>query len=66
MEQDRWTDSRGRIALSLIAMYKALGGGWEIRTGHDFVSEQNRDAMQQRTDWGELLQDDLPQYGAAE
>jgi NodT family efflux transporter outer membrane factor (OMF) lipoprotein len=66
VEQDRWTDSRGRIALSLIAMYKALGGGWEIRTGHDFVSEQNRDAMQQRTDWGELLQDDLPQYGAAE
>jgi NodT family efflux transporter outer membrane factor (OMF) lipoprotein len=60
VEQDRWTDSRGQIALSLIAMYKALGGGWEVRTGHDFISEQNRDAMQQRTDWGDLLEDKLP------
>jgi len=66
VEQDRWTDSRGQIALSLIAMYKALGGGWEVRTGHDFVSEQNREAMQQRTDWGDLLEDHHRQPGATE
>jgi len=65
-EQDRWTDSRGQIALSLIAMYKALGGGWEVRTGHDFISEQNRDAMRQRTDWGDLLQENLQQQEAAD
>ncbi len=66
LQQDRWADSRGQIALSLISMYKALGGGWEVRTGHDFVSEQNRDAMQQRTDWGDLLEDALPQPQMAE
>jgi NodT family efflux transporter outer membrane factor (OMF) lipoprotein len=66
LQQDRWTDSRGQIALNLIAMYKALGGGWEVRTGHDFISEQNREAMQQRTDWGNLLEDHLPQADAAE
>ena len=66
LQQDRWTDSRGQIALSLIAMYKALGGGWEVRTGHDFISEQNREAMQQRTDWGDLLKDNLQQPGAVE
>lgn len=29
--QDREAASRGDIALSLISLYKALGGGWEIR-----------------------------------
>jgi outer membrane protein TolC len=55
VQQDRWTNSRGDIALYLIDMYKALGGGWEIRAGHDFISEENRQQMEQRTDWGDLL-----------
>ena len=55
LNQDRWTSSRGEIVLNLVAMYKALGGGWEIREGHDFISEQNRSEMQNRTDWGDLL-----------
>ena len=55
LNQDRWTSSRGEIVLNLVAMYKALGGGWEIREGHDFISEQNRSEMQDRTDWGDLL-----------
>jgi len=55
LQQDRWTNTRGDIALNLIAMYKALGGGWESRAGDPFISESNRLEMQQRTDWGELL-----------
>jgi NodT family efflux transporter outer membrane factor (OMF) lipoprotein len=55
-QQDQWTSSKGDIALNLIAMYKALGGGWEIRDGKDFISDANRDAMEQRTNWGDLLQ----------
>jgi NodT family efflux transporter outer membrane factor (OMF) lipoprotein len=55
LNQDLWTSSRGEIVLNLIAMYKALGGGWEIREGHDFISEQNRSEMEERTDWGDLL-----------
>ena len=54
-QQDRWTSSRGDIALNLIAMYKALGGGWEIREGQAFVSNKNRQQMMERTDWGDLL-----------
>jgi NodT family efflux transporter outer membrane factor (OMF) lipoprotein len=57
LQQDRWTNTRGDIALNLIAMYKALGGGWESRSGDAFVSEDNREAMEQRTDWGDLLED---------
>ncbi|MGB5439820.1 MAG: efflux transporter outer membrane subunit [Gammaproteobacteria bacterium] len=54
-QQDLWASARGDIALNLIAMYKALGGGWEIRKGHDFISGENRNEMEQRTNWGDLL-----------
>ncbi|MGB5261017.1 MAG: efflux transporter outer membrane subunit [Gammaproteobacteria bacterium] len=55
-QQDLWASTRGDIALNLIAMYKALGGGWEIREGHEFVSEENRNEMAERTNWGDLLE----------
>jgi NodT family efflux transporter outer membrane factor (OMF) lipoprotein len=54
-QQEQWTRARGDIALNLIAMYKALGGGWAWREGKPFVSQENRDAMAQRTDWGQML-----------
>jgi NodT family efflux transporter outer membrane factor (OMF) lipoprotein len=55
-QQDEWTRARGDISLNLIALYKALGGGWEMREGHDFISDENRRAMEERTNWGDLLQ----------
>ncbi len=32
-QQDNYAASQGDIALGLIAVYKALGGGWEVRLG---------------------------------
>jgi len=54
-QQDAHAQIRGNIATSLIALYKALGGGWEIREGKPFVPEPLRRKMRERTDWGELL-----------
>jgi NodT family efflux transporter outer membrane factor (OMF) lipoprotein len=54
-QQDQWVSTRGEIALNLIAMYKALGGGWEIREGHEFISNENRNEMEERTNWSNLL-----------
>jgi NodT family efflux transporter outer membrane factor (OMF) lipoprotein len=54
-EQDFWTATRGDAILNLVALYKALGGGWQIREGKDFVSKENIEEMQKRTDWGDLL-----------
>jgi len=48
-------DARGRVAINLIDIYRALGGGWQIREGEDFIAEETRDAMRQRTNWGDLL-----------
>jgi hypothetical protein len=30
-QQDVWAQSRGQIAQGLIQVYRALGGGWQIR-----------------------------------
>lgn len=54
-EQDLYTETRGFVATNLIALYKALGGGWQIREGKDFVPEEIKEEMQKRTDWGDLI-----------
>jgi NodT family efflux transporter outer membrane factor (OMF) lipoprotein len=33
--QDAWAQAQGDIALGLIAVYRSLGGGWQIRLGGD-------------------------------
>ena len=55
-QQDAWTATRGDVVLNLVAMYKALGGGWQIREGQAFVSKEYIEEMEQRTDWGNLIQ----------
>jgi NodT family efflux transporter outer membrane factor (OMF) lipoprotein len=54
-EGDLLASTRGTVALSVIALNKALGGGWEIRDGQDFVPAETRDEMRARTYWGSLL-----------
>ncbi len=45
----------GQVPLGIIATYRAMGGGWQIREGHDFVPADTRHEMSQRTNWGTLL-----------
>ena len=54
-QEDNLASTTGSIAINLIAMYKALGGGWELRLGKEFIPEQTMEEMRQRTDWGNLL-----------
>jgi NodT family efflux transporter outer membrane factor (OMF) lipoprotein len=54
-QQDRLTETSGDVSLSLVAMYKALGGAWEIRAGKDFVPDETKEEMRTRTNWGGLL-----------
>ncbi len=54
-QQDALTAARGEIVGNLIALYKALGGGWELRGDDDFVNLDTLGAMRDRTDWGRLL-----------
>ena len=54
--ESRHTTVRGNVAANLIATYKALGGGWEIRKGlSEMVPPVVREEMRQRTDWGDYF-----------
>lgn len=55
--EDRLVATRGSTVVSAIALYKALGGGWELREGKSFVPEPVREAMRARTNWGGYLED---------
>jgi NodT family efflux transporter outer membrane factor (OMF) lipoprotein len=54
----RLTNTRGAVTSSVIALYKALGGGWEIRAGDEFVPPDVADEMKRRTWWGSMLTHD--------
>lgn len=47
--------AEGDIALALSSLYRALGGGWQLRANHDVISEQIKTEMAARTNWGGLL-----------
>jgi len=47
--------ARGQRATALTGLYRALGGGWQLRQGNDFVNDATRDQMRARTNWGQLL-----------
>jgi NodT family efflux transporter outer membrane factor (OMF) lipoprotein len=59
--QNNLTIAEGSVPLGLITVYRALGGGWQIREGHDFVPAETRQEMEDRTNWGRLLTPDLLQ-----
>ncbi len=58
-EQDRLAATRGEVPLGLVAVYRALGGGWQIREGKPFVPEDIKSVMMERTNWGSLLSEPL-------
>jgi len=62
--QEELVRTTGNIAINLIALYKAVGGGWETRTEKDFVPVSVKKVMQERTNWGDLMEPqqlDLPE-----
>lgn len=58
--QNRYVQNRGLSVRNVVAIYKALGGGWEVREGRPFVNEETLTVMRERTNWGHLLDKPLP------
>jgi len=61
-EQEQWTvedalaSARGNVALALVSVYRALGGGWEVRGDGDVISDPVKAEMAARTNWGKMLE----------
>ena len=54
-QEERLTEVSGQVSTDLVATYKALGGGWQIRDGEKILSAENRNEMIERTSWGGLM-----------
>jgi NodT family efflux transporter outer membrane factor (OMF) lipoprotein len=54
-QQDTLASTLGNISTSLVGVYRALGGGWEVREGEDIVPAEIKAEMRERTNWGRLL-----------
>lgn len=52
-QQDNYLVARSNAVSNVIALYKALGGGWS--SAQPMVDPATRRQMQERTDWGDLL-----------
>ena len=60
-QQSRYVNNRSAIVGNFIALYLALGGGWEARKDAEMIDAQTRDAMIERTDWGDLIDNETEQ-----
>ena len=54
-EQDSLANTLGDISNNLVGVYRALGGGWQVRENKDVVPDSVKEQMAKRTDWGGLL-----------
>ncbi len=54
-EQNNLALTRSSIVTHLVALYKALGGGWEMRQGRPIIPESVQIEMKNRTNWGDMV-----------
>lgn len=54
-KQDQYAQAQGEIATSVVALYKAFGGGWEVPQQQGRLPEKILQEMSTRTDWGSQL-----------
>ena len=66
VQQDSLVSTAGSVDLNLVSMYRALGGGWEIRAGQDFIPASLKEEMEERTNWGNMLTPEKVEYPPAE
>jgi len=63
-QQETLVLSRGNLTQSLVALYKAMGGGWEQGRSRPVLDEATRETMLQRSKWKGVLDAPLPEPGA--
>ena len=54
-QEDLLVSSRGQDALTVVTLYKSLGGGWEPWQDRSVVSDETAAQMTERTRWGDLI-----------
>jgi len=60
LQQDSLVATQGGLMQSLVAIYKAMGGGWEQGRSRPVIDDTTREAMERRSDWKGILAAPLP------
>ena len=56
LAENSYAAAQGSTVIGVVATYRALGGGWQIRNGHDVISDEVKKQMTDRCNWGRMLQ----------
>ena len=59
-QQQRYVDAQSDTVRNLITLHKALASTWQGENEPQRINNEIRDIMEQRTDWGDLLNEDAP------
>ncbi len=59
-QQERVVSNRGSVVSSLISLYKAMGGGWDVVRERPLLDAATIKTMKQRTNWADVLDIPLP------
>lgn len=62
-QAERELVNQGNHVSAVIALYRALGGGWTEMPVEQLIPAATRSVMQERTEWGDLLSAPLPVKG---
>jgi NodT family efflux transporter outer membrane factor (OMF) lipoprotein len=52
--EDALASAQGAVPLALVSVYRALGGGWQLRRGQELLPAHARKEMKDRTNWGRM------------
>jgi len=55
LREDTYAQTRGEIASQVVALYKALGGGWQPFGREPSLPAATVEQMKSRVDWGDYL-----------
>jgi NodT family efflux transporter outer membrane factor (OMF) lipoprotein len=56
--EDKHASIQGTIAINAIALYKALGGGWDVSKEKSYLNAADVREMKNRSDWGKYFDDE--------
>lgn len=56
--EDKHASIQGTIAINAIALYKALGGEWDVSKEKSYLNAADVKQMKNRSDWGKYFDDE--------
>ena len=59
-QQELLVSTLSNVTLSLIALYKAMGGGWQQGRDRPLLDDTTRATMSERSNWRDMLAAPLP------